>query len=341
MEFALEQAIERLPAYEPKRAETEQTLRNLRAGAAGERKVAEAIQSVAWPAHAVLLRNISLSLFGGSRFQMDLAFLSNSGILLLECKQIGGRLRCHSGPAELRKVDEEGRILAVYDCPVAQMQDQRQNLLQWLTMAGFRLPVYGVVVFANNPIIEEIKSGMPVFKLRETRNLIRHHIGQQPMINDRELNQIADAMISHSIPYLPFPLKIKDFIITPICFDCSSSLKRHSERSWKCIRCGRIEYKPYILTLLAWFLLLRNTITSAEIMRLFGLKTHKAARSVAEGLPLKKVGAGKASAYEADYKKLVSTSIVLDAVQTWLEHNRQTKDQYGSLKDHQPAAKDH
>ncbi|EMR05192.1 Nuclease-related domain protein [Bhargavaea cecembensis DSE10] len=343
MEFAYGQAVERLPPYTSERSDTERSLRNLRAGAAGEQKVIEAVRSVALPEHTELVQNVTLSLLGGVRFQMDLALLSKSGILLIECKQIGGRLKFHTGPAELRKVDEDGRILSVYDCPVAQLSDQQENLLQWLRIAGFRTPVYGAVVFANNPIIEEIGEGMPVFKLRETRNLVRRHVERKPVVHENEVNRIAAAMIESSIPYLPFPLQIAEpsqFVTNPICSICNNVLSKRSERKWECAKCNRIEHKPYLLTLLAWFLLIRNTISSAEIMQLFGLKTHKAARSIAERLPLEKIGSRKSSAYKADYEALAGSSMVLDAIQTWLKQDRAAKDQYGTRKDHQLAAKD-
>ena len=321
MEFALAQAVERLPAWEPIRSEKVQSLNNLRAGMAGEKRIYETILSVKMHDEAAILQDMALPLMAGSTFQMDLVLVAKSGILLIESKQIAGRLRFHPVPAELRKVDEDGKIQAVYDCPVAQLSDQQQNLHQWLTMAGYQVPVYGAVVFANNPVIEEIGQNAPVYKMREVRNLIRRHLVRQPVMDTGEIRALEKSMRLDARPYLPFPLKgIHSAVgrLGPLCLYCSEPLQRHSQRNWLCAKCKRREKDPGLVTLLAWFLLVRKTIRPREVMILLELKSHESARGLLARLPLIKIGKGKAVEYMADYGQLAQSDDVIKVVKAWL-----------------------
>lgn len=321
MEFALAQAVERLPAWDPIRSEKVQLLNNLRAGMAGEKRIYESILSVKMHNEAVILQNVALPLMAGSTFQIDLVLVAKSGILLIESKQIAGRLRFHPVPAELRKVDEDGRIQAVYDCPVAQLSDQQQNLHQWLTLAGYQVPVYGAVVFANNPVIEEIGQNAPVYKMREVRNLIRRHLVRKSVIETGELRAWVTSMRLDARPYLPFPLKgihLSVDRLGPLCVHCSEPLKRHSQRNWLCTKCKRREKDPGMVKVLAWFLLVRQSIRPRELMTLLELKSHEPARHLLARLPFKKKGKGKSVEYFADYGQLAKSDDVIEIMKGWL-----------------------
>jgi hypothetical protein len=321
MEFALQQAVARLPDKDFSRTDKEQSLSNLRAGASGEKRIYEAVRSILLPEGVVLIQNLSLPLLGGAQFQMDLVIVAKSGILLIESKQIAGRLRFNTVPAELRKVDESGGILAVYDCPIAQLSDQKENLRQWLLMEGYQVPVLGAVVFANTPIIEEIGQDAPVYKLREVRNLVRRHLERKPVIGDEDILAISKTMKAHGQSYLPFPLRHSNqsaYFIGPICRYCRKPLKKRSKRTWHCDGCSLSDGDPYLSTLLAWFLLVRKTIHPREVMDMFGLKAHKSVRNLMTELPFEKIGSGKATGYQADYRRLSSTEGVTDLIGEWL-----------------------
>lgn len=321
MEFALQQAVDRLPAGDLTRADKEQSLSNLRAGVSGEKRIFETVCSVMLPDGVVLIQNLALPLLGGMQFQMDLVIVAKSGILLIESKQIAGRLRFNPVPAELRKVDENGEIQVVYDCPLAQLADQKENLLQWLRMEGYRVPVLGAVVFANNPIIEEIGQDAPVYKIREVRNLVRRHLERKPVINDEDVMAISETMREHAQSYLPFPLQHPNrsaYFTGPICRHCRKPLKKQSKRTWHCDICLLPDGDPYLATLLAWFILVRKTISPREVMNLFDLKAHKSVRNLMKRLPFEKIGSGKTIGYQADYGLLVNTEAVTQLMGEWL-----------------------
>ncbi|KZE39987.1 hypothetical protein AV656_01535 [Bhargavaea cecembensis] len=329
LEFAMEQALFRLPERSREYGELEKQLNNVRAGADGERKVLETIRSVSLPEDCCIIENLNLPLLGGLQFQIDFALIARSGILLLVTKQIGGRLRFHQGPAELRKVDDTGRIIQTFDCPVTQLHDQIGNLNDWLELLDLRTNIQGFVVFANNPVIEAIPAAMPVVKLRELRVQIRSHINKPAVIDNEKVLSIANSLRHHSKPYLPFPYsehyKMNSVLLYRgmLCNRCGSYLKKRTERSWECESCRMISHKPHLEMLLTWFLLISSTITPQQCLSLFNYQSHKSARKLIMQLPVTRIGSGGYIGFRADYAEFHRSATVQSIIDEWRSHGTQ------------------
>lgn len=319
----MEQALFRVPELSREYGELEKQLNNIRAGADGERKVLETIRSVFLPEDCHIIENLNLPLLGGLQFQIDFAVIARSGILLLETKQIGGRLRFHQGPAELRKVDDTGRIIQTFDCPVTQLHDQIGNLHSWLELLNLRTNRQGLVVFANNPVIEEIPAAMPVVKLRELRVQIRSHLSKPSVIDGEKVQSITNSLRHHSKPYLPFPYsehsKMNPVLLYRgmICNKCGGYLKKQTERSWECESCRIVNHRPHLEMLLTWFLLISSTITPQQCLSLFNYQSHKSARKLIMQLPVTRIGSGGYIGYRADYAEFHRSATVQRIIEEW------------------------
>lgn len=307
MEWALKEAANRYWKSDSKRKELHKKLDNVQAGMSGERKVLDVLRSVELPEESRILHDLNLPLPGGQQFQVDILALLHSGVILLETKQIAGRLKFCTSPAALHKLDEYGQVTTAMECPAAQLQDQIGNLAALLYKHGFPVPITGRVVFANHPIIEQIPPNLPVIKSRELRRLIRSKLMEPRSMTGKDIDDVAMFLQRQQIRYFPFPFceregfNRNDFYLGPLC-KCWSKLIKQTERAWKCPACGLTVQDPYEETLLAYFLLVSRRITVKQCMELLSLKSSTHARNILNRLAVKKVGSGKQTEYELDYE---------------------------------------
>ncbi|MET3576611.1 nuclease-related domain-containing protein [Bhargavaea ullalensis] len=307
---ALESIIERFRGNHEKRQELEQQLYNRKSGIAGEQKVLDALYSIQLPRGSRVFWDISLPLPGGSFFQVDVILIMPSGILLLESKNIGGRLRFYSKPSELHKVDENGTILLAMDCPFAQLQDQKDNMDWWLANNGFRVKTGGLVVLTANPTIEAISRNSNIIRLRELRSIVRRMAEQPHVLSAELLKTLTTAIQLQQRPYLPFPyahhvgVEPEHLEWRPLCELCLCPLDKPTSRSWFCPNCRMSHVPPYKKTLLDRFLTTSNQITTAECSRLFKCNERTALR-ILEPFNLTRIGNGPSSAYQMEYLQLL------------------------------------
>ncbi|MET3574624.1 nuclease-related domain-containing protein [Bhargavaea ullalensis] len=309
MEFALEELVMRLAKSDEKREDVIKQLKNHRAGKAGEERVMDVVRSVRLPEECEVLVDLNLPLASGWKFQIDIMIVMPSGLLVLESKQIGGRLRFSSWPATLNKLDDEGRITLTMDCPVAQLEDQKGNLTQLLDRQGLLVPINGAVVFANHPIIEQIPPNVPVIKLRELRRMLRYWLSQERTTSAGQIQEIARFLRGLHKPYLAFPLRQRfnmtseSIYLKPMCKTCEVPLDKPSERTWICPKCRKPDPEANIRTLLIYFLLGHCTITVNQCMELLSIKSRTYARSLIGLFAVRKIGKGRATVYELDYER--------------------------------------
>ncbi|WP_159438433.1 nuclease-related domain-containing protein [Edaphobacillus lindanitolerans] len=309
MEWALREAAHRIWGNERKRNELGKQLSNHQAGMAGERRVLGLLHSILLPEECQILHDLNFRLPGGQQFQVDILAIFKSGAILLETKQIAGRLKFCTSPASLQKLSENGQVIASMECPAAQLHDQIGNMAELLYRNNIRLPISGRVVFANHPIIEQIPSNLPVIKARELRRYIRTKLQEPACLQKGEINTVASVIRSQQVHYLPFPFSERhgftdrDFYLGPLCSKCRGRLTKQTERAWNCASCNAVHREPYAETLLAYFVLISNRITVKQCMKLLLLRSSTHARNIINRFAVRKVGQGKHTEYELDYEQ--------------------------------------
>lgn len=215
------------------------------------------------------------------------------------------RLRFESDPSRLDKLDADGRLVASYECPMLQLQEEMANLRQWFYDRDIACAVDGAVVMTGSAIIEKPPHGGKIFRIRQIRNHLLDDYQASGGRRQNEIRELANYIRSRNEPYVPFPLIEKVGVATaelfwkPVCVKCWRKLERVTKRRWDC-RCSWETTDPYTLTLERWFLLRSASITNADVRNLFDIPRTAAANLLSK-YPLKKVGQGRTTRYTWSY----------------------------------------
>ncbi len=271
---------------------------------AGERKVLQYLFNLNLPVE--VLWDVNLRLAPRHYAQIDVLVLTPFHAMIYEAKNMADRLRFESDPSRLDKLDAEGRLVASYECPMLQLQEEMANLRQWFYDHDIACAVDGAVVMTGSAMIEKPPRGGKIFRIRQIRNHILgdYHAGGGRTQN--EIRELAEYIRNRNEPYMPFPLIEKvDLAATelfwkPVCPKCWRKLERVTKRRWVC-RCGWETTDPYTHTLERWFLLRSSSITNEQVQHLFGM-SQTAAANLLRKYPLKKVGQSKTTTYIWRYK---------------------------------------
>lgn len=303
-EVALNMLLKHLKVGHPNREGTEQRLYSLRAGIAGEQKVLQYLSRLNMAFE--VLWDINLKVTPGHYVQIDVLVLTPFRAMILEAKNMADRLRFESSPARLDKVDEGGRIIASYDCPMLQLQEEMDHLRHWFYIHDIPCHVDGAVVMTGSALIEKVPQEGKLFRLRQIRRHLSDDDAGEGGRTRQELAELADYMVKRNEPYLPFPLTAKIGISVeeidwrPVCEGCCSNLARVTERRWVCVHCLLETSDPYTPTLEKWFLLGSRTITNGQVRKLFDI-TQTAAANLLGKYPLIKTGQARSTRYYWDY----------------------------------------
>lgn len=302
-EAALDMVHNLLAPQHRSKSAVEKRLYSLRAGVAGERKVLQYLFNLGLPAE--VLWDVNLRLAPGHYLQIDVLVLTPFHAIIYEAKNMADRLRFESGPSRLDKLDSEGRLIASYECPMLQLQEEMANLRKWFDDHKIACAVDGAVIMTGSAMLEKPPASGKIFRIRQIRNHITGDYYGGGGKAQKEIKALAEYIRTRNEPYFPFPLleiigiAITDLIWKPVCEKCWRRLGRVTERRWRC-QCNWETTDPYTRTLERWFLLRSSSITNEQVRELFGI-SQTAAANLLSNYPLQKVGQGKATRYIWDY----------------------------------------
>ncbi|WP_176757448.1 nuclease-related domain-containing protein [Salimicrobium halophilum] len=140
----LEALSRRLSDASPKKPFIEDTLNRHQAGFVGEKSLL--FQFSYLPTDWLIFHDLRLH-DGTHYFQIDFLIITNDSLLLLEVKNLAGRL-IFDGTRQLIQERENGTRGA--DSPIAQTARHERQLERWLTLHDFpHLPLTSLIVLAN------------------------------------------------------------------------------------------------------------------------------------------------------------------------------------------------
>ncbi|WP_156484844.1 nuclease-related domain-containing protein [Bhargavaea cecembensis] len=292
------------------RSVIEKRLYSLRAGMAGERKVLQYLFNLNLPVE--ILWDVNLRLAPGHYAQLDVLVLTPFHAIIYEAKNMADRLRFETDPSRLDKWDAEGRLVASYECPMLQLQEEMANLRQWFYDHHIACAVDGAVVMTGSAMIEKPPRSGKIFRVRQIREHISSDFHASGGRTLKEIRELANYIRSRNEPYISFPLIDKvgidatELLWNPVCENCGRKLERVTKRRWSC-RCNWETADPYTRTLEKWFLLRSSSISNADVRKLFDIPRTAAANLLGK-YPLMKIGQGKATTYLWDYNGRLTRS---------------------------------
>ncbi|MCF6138718.1 nuclease-related domain-containing protein [Pseudalkalibacillus berkeleyi] len=251
------------------------------------------------------------SIFNGLRlfdtlhfFQMDTVILTPTFILIVEVKNISGRVKFDDVKQMIRTLDgkEEGFLN-----PFLQVEWQKEKLKRWLDQHKFpEIPIKHHIVISNPSTIIEPSAHIPTnltpaaniyFAIEDLKNA--HPI---EVMKKEQIRKLSRLFIKKHTPYVPDVMEkyklIKEDLRTGIyCPACKQLAIKRKQGRWVCSECEIDRENAHIEVLKEYKLLLGPTISAAEFQWFAGLPSQLMARRILQSMDLQVIGKNKGTRY--------------------------------------------
>lgn len=237
--MSLQYLAARLPINHPKFPQVQQSLFMRRAGEGGEREVLSYLQEALYSLPSFILHNFHVRVPKHFSIQIDYLVLTNNYILMIEVKNIKGRITFKPNPAQMiRELD--GDLIAM-DCPFAQLD---RNLLHFKKLIGqVSLPIYTVIVWVNRSAIlnqAPLNSPHQLIFIKQ----LPHYLNQLDGLPNQaiDLHSLVKRLKSKATPFYlsdiceRYSLAPNELLPGLICMSCNTLMTLHA-RTWICSRC--------------------------------------------------------------------------------------------------------
>jgi len=283
------------------------------AGYAGEIKVDRYLESIDFTERVHIFTDLQLPVNPKFDIQIDTLILTPSYAFILEIKNIAGTLNYISNPPHFECTYEDKKSIVI-DCPIMQLNNNRNGLDIWLEKNGFPIHSTGMIVMANNKTsVKNAPSEMPIMYAKHLPLYFRTLENGKVLLTDNQFYSLVEKLGRDQQQYNPYPLSERYRIDKAhinkgvICSTCNSKIDRVNHMVWVCPACELKSNQPFAEGLKDWFMIMKSTISNEECRNFFLLKDKYAANYVLKSLPLKRVGKSRASIYTWDYKISPST----------------------------------
>lgn len=271
--LGLEALVKRLPANHPSIENLVKEIRKVRAGENGEWILESVFNKYSFPFEHYILHDLNLQSSG--KFQIDTLFLSSRGAVILEVKNIAGRIEFPQDQNQIIRVLENGQVDA-FECPSVQLERNTMLLQDWLFAKGYSIPVKAAVVFPRpQQNFENVRKNLTLLFPYEIPVYLRKHKETSSSLDSKILNAVVkDLSHDHRI-YNPFPLT-KSYNIQPAelvlgirCENCGTHGMQIIHSGWGCKSCNHIDKYAHIQALLEYCMLVDFQFTNKDIRNFF------------------------------------------------------------------------
>lgn len=302
---SLERLMYRLPENHPKlpflKIEHYRTAAGSRGEARLERKL---IEFVPEDNHR-FLRDICLSL-GDWKIQMDGLVLTERGAIIIESKNISGKIHFDGQTGEFSRVDTEG-IRTVMEDPAIQLKKHIRFLTLFFKRHKVNLPISGIVVFTSKhcELITKPKNTYvcKTYQLIDHLFTILQTFPQK--VTHLNLSKIDKLLQKHHSPYIRLPL-CRLYAIDPeeleagiLCVHCKKhSMLRKHKIGWVCAVCDKINALAFQQTLQEYFSLIDHQLSNKQLRRFSKLQSTYVASRLIAAYDLEPAGALRNRTYQ-------------------------------------------
>lgn len=277
-----EALLKRISPTHPKRAAVKNSLNNARAGFGGEERLDEALDFFDPPYAYQLIQDFSLP--APYKLQVDTVLITQSCVILLEVKNITGKLQFKQNPSALHSVLPDGEIRS-YKSPITQMNETVMRMGKFLRTLRCQLPIFSIIVISHpSQIVENTPPDSHILAVGELNFYLSKLNLSKTIISIEELHQLGNALLAAHEDYQPFPLAPK-FQINPteietgvFCPRCHLGKMIRTQIAWECETCRLVSRNAHVVTLQEWFMLIKSTINTAECRDFIGFKNLETAK---------------------------------------------------------------
>lgn len=305
--------LRRLALGHPARGEIEGRFKRAMAGYRGEKSLTFFLDYL--PCDEFFIFH-NLRLFDGTyHFQIDWLMLCPRFFLILEAKNIAGRLEFDHGSWQMiRELD--GKI-DVFDDPILQAERLSTQLEQWIgkRLGYCRIPIENRIVItsaarmhmggkdaAAHQIIRKAYLGKELNKLNRSHSKI--------FLQMNDLRKMTDLLLGNHSPLVinPFTsiknLHLQDIIRGVPCPNCRTFCMKRAHRSWYCETCGHTSKNAHVPALRDYCLLFGPKITNGQCRQFLLLDSPKTAQRILHKVTSHSEGEHRGRTYDLSFERL-------------------------------------
>ena len=296
--------LQRMPKDHPMRPIVEKDLRLWLKGYYGERNVAYYLSFLPEDEYYIFH---GLRLKDKSSFQMDLLLISSKFALIIEVKNISGKLKFKKGSdlmtRELNDL-EEGM-----DNPIQQVKRHHLQFNNWLRFHQFKgIPVEHLVVISKtSTIVETTPDNLQIFQKLIYAEALLDKIKElevkysKPRITKKTQTQLSDTLLKEHKIEIPDVLQKYNLSQSDIkpgvqCPNCSKFEMEYISASWRCSKCKFTSKKAHLAAINDFFLILNQSITRKQLAKFLKMDPIKA-RNILLTLNLPSTGTKRSTKY--------------------------------------------
>lgn len=170
-------------------------------------------------------------------YQMDTVFVCKHFVLVVEVKNVGGRIDFDDERHQFVRLREDG-VLESFRNPVDQVKRHKELLEDWALDWPEYVPIEAAIVIANpNTVIGRVSAEVPIFNVSGLRSkvgqLVKKH--EKMSINMRAVRDYLMAQ------YQPFAYEMKRLDVSVragvLCMNCGEVMM-HGRYRFECVKCG-------------------------------------------------------------------------------------------------------
>ncbi|WP_456272121.1 nuclease-related domain-containing protein [Bacillus sp. AK031] len=303
---ALEALLERIPAHHEKREKIQNELRSRRRGFKGELAFDYYLKLL--PDDDYYILNHLRLPYKSTFFQIDSLLISEKLILILEIKNLSGKLHFDHSFRQLTRTFND--IEKGYAYPLSQVQRHYFQLNQWLQLKKFpKLPIeYFVIQSDSSSILSNesknrvvyqrvIHGGAFLEKLSELENRYRDAKMDKKML-EKLLKMLQKDHTPHTSDVLSQFNIGKEEIRTGVqCQTCSSLPLKRVNGGWFCYQCKDIHKKAHEKAIFDYFILIAPQASNSELRSFLHLPSRSVMQRILTSMELHHQGTGKARTY--------------------------------------------
>ncbi|MFC3211896.1 nuclease-related domain-containing protein [Planomicrobium okeanokoites] len=257
---ALKRLLYRLPEQHAQRTFIEKEIYKSAAGKRGEERLEQKVAEFHVDGDYKFLRNVTLAI-GDWKVQIDGLLLTDRGAIVIESKNISGKLLFDAANGEFSRTDRDGMRTVMND-PTSQLNKHVRFMDQFFKSQKIKLPVKGLVVFTSKEceFLTKPKSNY----VCKTYQLVDYllHIHQTLPMESTQINllKISKLLQKHRAPYKRVPL-CHQFLIDKadlrtgiLCTQCKQhTLQKKKRVGWICSRCKTVDSDAFKLAVQEYF----------------------------------------------------------------------------------------
>ncbi|WP_088006424.1 NERD domain-containing protein [Indiicoccus explosivorum] len=294
--------LERLPVHHPKHAVIAEKLGKAEAGIRGEDWLVNKLEEVEPLAEFEVMAGVSLTV-DETPFQMDCLVLAANCALLLESKNIRGRLSFDEKTGEFTR--EEDGIVTVMPNPVWQLKKNLRLLNEWLARHQFAVPIAGAVVMTSpKALLLNVPHNCRVIKLQQVPDTVLELLKAAP-VKSAEGNpdrlsialKAANQSFIHNRLCERFSIPFSDLRRGVYCPSCRTLSVKRDRRSWRCAKCGHADARLHEDAVHEYVSFTDEPLTNRRLREFWGLESRDVAYRVLKSLSSEKRNQNKNREY--------------------------------------------